>query len=137
MRPGDSTDLGLIGHIIGELTGHFLCLRYLLRADPFLRFDVTDLFDDDDESIVTAAVNTDVVLHTTLDRRLRDRFLPACFTESVPSLQRQCRVAIRRVMRRNYKLIKGVFEPEQKAPGEVLQFNIPKHLLEFLELTVD
>ena len=137
MRPGDSTDLGLIGHVIGELTGHFLCLRYLFRADPFLRFDVTDLFDDDDESIVTTAVNTDVVLHTTLDRRLRDRFLPACFTERVPSLQRQCRVIIRRVLYFRLELCKGAFYPEQKEPGEVNKFEIPKHLLRFLELKDD
>ena len=134
MRPGDSTDLGLIGHVIGELTGHFLCLRYLFRADPFLRFDVTDLFDDDDESIVMAAVNTDVVLHTTLDRRLRDRFLPACFTESVPSLQRQCRVVIRRALRWKHKLRKGLFDPKTKASRE---FDLSKHLLRFLELKDD
>ena len=134
MRPGDSTDLGLIGHVIGELTRHFLCLRYLFRADPFLRFDVRELFDDDDGSIVTNAVNTDVVLHTTLDRRLRDRFLPACFTESVPSLQRQCRVVIRRALRWKHKLRKGLFDPKTKASRE---FDLSKHLLRFLELKDD
>ena len=137
MRPGDPKDLGLIGHVIGELTGHFLCLRYLFRADPFLRFNVRELFDDDDESIVTAAVNTDVVLHTTLDRRLRDRFLPACFTERVPSLQRQCRGIIRYALRWNDNLRKGVFDPEETAPGEAITFDLPKHLLRFLELKDD
>ena len=137
MRPGDPKDLGLIGHVIGELTGHFLCLRYLLRADPFLRFDVRKLYGDSDASLVSDSAYTKLVLHTTLDRRLRDRFLPACLTEPVRSLQHQCRYVIRRAMRRNHKLSKGVFDPSQKTTDEAFKGKIPKHLLEFLELTVD
>ena len=137
MRPGDPKDLGLIGHVFGELTRHFLCLRYLLRADPFLRFDVKELFGDDDTSLVTDSDDTKIVLHTTLDRRLRDRFLPTCFTERVPSLQRLCRGIIRYALRWNDNLRKGVFDPEETAPGEAIAFDLPKHLLRFLELKDD
>ena len=126
---GDVTDLALCEHVIGELSRHFLCLRYLLRADPFLRFDVKELFGDYDASLETDSDDTKVVLHTTLDRRLRDRFLPACLIERVPSLQRQCRFVIRCAVRRKHKIFKGVFTTKR--------LDIPTHLLHFLELTVD
>ena len=135
MRPGDPKDLGLIGHVFGDLTRHFLCLRYLLRADPFLRFDVKELFDDDDSSLVADSDDTKIVLHTTLDRRLRDRFLPACFIEPVPSLQQQCRFVIRRAVRRKQKLFKGVFTTNTRNHKKELA--IPTHLQHFLELNVD
>ena len=135
MRPGDSKDLGLIGHVFGDLTRHFLCLRYLLRANPFLRFNVKKLFGDD-ASLVTDSDDTKIVLHTTLDRRLRDRCLPACFIEPVPSLQHQCRFVIRHALRWKHKLRKGVFDSEQEVPGEV-KLDLPKYLLRFLELKDD
>ena len=142
MRPGDSKDLGLIGHdrhVIGELTRHFQCLRYMLRADPFLWFIAREVFEDDDSWFIAGCEIAQIVLHTALDRRLRDRFLPACLMERVPSLQRLCRYVIRRAVRHNIKLYNGVFHEnnQQEPPPGTVSFRIPRHLVDFLNLNVD
>ena len=142
MRPGDSKDLGLIGHDrhdIDELWRHFLCLRYLLRANPRLWFSVREVFEDDDSWFIAGCAVAQLVLHTTLDRRLRDRFLPACLTERVPSLQRLCRSVIRRAVRHNNNLYNGVFHEnnQQEPPPGTVSFRIPRHLVDFLNLNVD
>ena len=133
---GDVTGFTLCKFVIGigELWYHFLCLRYLLRADPYLRIDVEDLYGDDDASLVIDSDDTKIILHTTLDRRLRDRLLPLCFIEPVPSLQRQCRFVIRRAVRRSQNMFKGVFTNSLRNQKGI---DIPMHLVHFLELNTD
>lgn len=96
------------------------CLRLLMRAQPFLpmRFEGRIC----DEGVPPKDASTSIMC---FDERLCE-MIPECLIEEVPSLQRQCRWAIRRELR-----------VRRSLPEGVMQLELPHMLKMYLDLQVD
>ena len=109
-------------------------LQYMLRADPYFIVTYTSMYNWNDglndegyREIQPSTLIQEVDENqSTIDLRLRDHFLPACLTESVPSLLRLSRYVIRGVLLQNKQLPDGI---------ELLQ--IDELLKPYLDLLVD
>ena len=108
-------------------------LRYMLRADPYISIEYQEryIWNDQvpaDEWNETTCYPGDYPKSNALelDHRLRDRFLPQCLTESIPSLLRFSRYVIRCVLLQNTQL-----------PGGIKQLPVTEHLKPYLDLLVD
>ena len=117
-----------------EIQNLFQKLQYMLRADPYFIVTYTSMYNWNDglndegyREIQPSTLIQEVDENqSTIDLRLRDHFLPACLTESVPSLLRLSRYVIRGVLLQNRQLPDGI---------KLLQ--IPELLKPYLDLLLD
>ena len=113
-----SNSLDILGSMVRQATRFILCLQYMLRADPYLNISYcgeynpatghVDAMEDAGPSASASAAHSRRTI--VIDSRVKERFLPSCLTDDMPSLLRVCRYAIRRALRRTQQLPAGIKE---------------------------